>query len=53
MKIKPNKRATYEAPKINVIGMGVEGILCASPDWYKKGGEGDFSFSYENDNTWA
>lgn len=55
MRTKELKRAAYEAPRTNVIGMRAEVILCASvtTPWYQKGGEGDFDYSVENEDTWA
>ncbi len=53
MKGKEGRRVTYEAPNTNIIGIGIEGVLCQSPDWHQKGGEGDFSYGVENENKWA
>ncbi len=53
MNMKEKVRVTYETPNINVIGARTEGILCQSPPWYEKGGQGDYSYNTETDNTWA
>ena len=46
--------AAYQAPNLAVLEIKSEGILCASGDnWYEKGGQGDFGYGTETDDTWA
>ena len=44
----------YVSPELNLLEMLQEGLLCSSPNtWYKQGGQGDFSYDVENDDTWS
>lgn len=37
-----------------MLDLDSEGVLCESGDkWYEKGGQGDFTFGLETDDTWA
>lgn len=45
----------YQAPELQTIDIMAEGVLCASGEtpWYMKGGQGDFSYGVDTDDTWA
>ena len=44
----------YVSPELNLLEILQEGLLCSSPNtWYKQGGQGDFSYGVENDETWS
>ena len=44
----------YASPELNLLEILQEGLLCSSPDtWYQKGGQGDFSYGVEKDDTWS
>lgn len=53
MKTNVSKGADYFAPTLSAIDIKAEGILCASGEWYEKGGQGDFGYGTETDDTWA
>ena len=42
----------YAEPEATCVGLHTEGVLCGS-EWYLKGGEGNFSYDVEEDDTWA
>lgn len=45
-------KSIYESPEATLIGLHAEQIICGSP-WYQQGGEGDFNYDVETDNTFA
>ncbi len=51
MKMKAINRVFYEAPKINIIDIGIEGVLCQSPGPQQES-QGNFSYSKDTDHTW-
>jgi len=42
----------YESPVATVVGLHSEGMICDSP-WYKKGGQGNFSYEVEEEDEFA
>lgn len=48
------KRREYLSPAVEVIGLNSESVLCASDPtpWYKQGGQGDFDYIIEEDDSW-
>ena len=54
MKTKNLFGATYQSPELSVLEIKTEGVLCASgAPWYEQGGQGDFGYGTETDDTWA
>lgn len=54
MKTKEFIGDAYQSPKLSVMEVMTEGVLCASGDkWYEQGGQGDFGYGTETDDTWA
>ena len=47
-----NKNRIYDAPVAALVGLNAEGLLCGSP-WYLQGGQGDFSYTIEEDDEFA
>ena len=55
MKTKEFIGDAYQSPKLSVMEVMTEGVLCESgdPKWYEKSGQGDFTYGVETDDTWA
>lgn len=54
MKTNVSKGAEYMAPELSVLEIKSEGVLCGSGDkWYEQGGQGNFGYGTETDDTWA
>ena len=48
------KTGSYEAPALWIQELDSENVLCASTGkWYEQGGQGDFTYGYETDDTWS
>jgi hypothetical protein len=54
MKTNASMGDRYQAPELSVLEIKAEGVLCASGDkWYEQGGQGNFGYGTETDDTWA
>lgn len=50
--MKQNKE--YCAPEIRSLGLDTETIFCQSDNlWYKQGGQGNFTYTVEEDDIWG
>ncbi len=49
------KEKLYETPTLERIEIQTEqGFAASGPElWYEKGGEGDFNYGVESDETWG
>lgn len=43
----------YESPDLEQLNVEVEQGFEASKLWYENGGEGDFNYGYETEDTWS
>lgn len=49
-----NQGGDYKSPRLSVIDMCTEGMLCNSDPWYmQKNVGGDFDYGITTDDTWA
>lgn len=48
------EKRKYLSPAVEVLGLSSESVLCASDPtpWYKQGGQGDFDYIIEEDDSW-
>ena len=52
MKKKQTNLRDYISPSVETVELSSESVLCASDPWYKQGGQGDFDYSIEEENSW-
>ena len=52
MKMKQTNLRDYISPSVETVELSSESVLCASDPWYKQGGQGDFDYSIEEENSW-
>ena len=46
-------RKTYLTPLLEVETVQIEHNFAASTNWLKQGGQGDFDYDVEEDETWG
>lgn len=48
------KRENYKTPQLEEVTFEVEaGFSGSDPEWYEKGGSGDFGYGTDVDDEWA
>ena len=52
MKMKQTNLSDYISPSVETVELSSESVLCASDPWYKQGGQGDFDYSIEEEDSW-
>lgn len=54
MNLKKIKGEGYVAPEMEIIDLYLESVLCASEPqlWYKQGGQGNFDYTIEEEDSW-
>ena len=52
MKKKKTIVRDYVSPSVETVELSSESVLCASDPWYKQGGQGDFDYTIEEEDSW-
>ena len=47
------KKNKYSAPAAEAVIVNMTDRILSGSDWYLQGGQGDFNYSVEEDDSWA